>query len=563
MTPHQPPGGGPPNFGRPSQMQLLQERVQQKYGAFGSAPEPDAMTDDKRVLSDNFFKQSVKIIGLVLMVSLLGFVVSHPTFDAPAVWSNTFRIDTALIVLWGPALFWAMGRVKLQRSLRTYLVLCLFIEAFTEAMFREGGAEGGYWDTILWPASVGFFGTLKEFAGVPGGSLPIFTVVTVALLVRAVSGKKAIDYVAPPKFARNALYTFLGCIVVLAAMGIARSGQIEWTFRQTIHLLHWPVVGLLFLYALRVPDDLAAVGTIFVTAAVVRSLLVLYVYFGVCVAGGIVGTYRHSVAQPEWCTNHSDTVLFVTALMILLAYALEQRNKRVTWRCIGLGLLILFAVGLNNRRLAFVSMAVAPLAIYLALKPSKRKRKVTAAIGILVPLLMGYVLIGSEIDSPSPFLKPAKAVVSVMDQKDTSAQSRDIENENLIYTLRESNYGLLTTGFGHEYLNSPNNPPVDLTGFFANFKLIAHNGVLWLWSIAGVFGFTILWSIYPLAGTMAVRGYRGAQTPLERSAALASLGAVVVCVIQIWGDQGFSSYMTLLTFGVANAVAARLAMKAG
>jgi hypothetical protein len=49
---------------------------------------------------------------------------------------------------------------------------------------------------------------------------------------------------------------------------------------------------------------------------------------------------------------------------------------------------------------------------------------------------------------------------------------------------------------------------------------------------------------------------------VERSAALASLAAVVVCVIQIWGDQGFNSYMTLVTFGVSFAVATRLAVRA-
>ena len=54
-----------------------------------------------------------------------------------------------------------------------------------------------------------------------------------------------------------------------------------------------------------------------------------------------------------------------------------------------------------------------------------------------------------------------------------------------------------------------------------------------------------------------------ADTPLERSAALAALGCVAVCVVQIWGDQGFNGYMTLVTFGVAFAVATRLAVRAG
>ena len=63
----------------------------------------------------------------------------------------------------------------------------------------------------------------------------------------------------------------------------------------------------------------------------------------------------------------------------------------------------------------------------------------------------------------------------------------------------------MPTGFGHEYEFSPNNPPVDLSEVFSNYRLIAHNGVLWIWSLGGVVGFTLLWMLYPLAGTMAIR----------------------------------------------------------
>jgi O-antigen ligase len=162
-------------------------------------------------------------------------------------------------------------------------------------------------------------------------------------------------------------------------------------------------------------------------------------------------------------------------------------------------------------------------------------------------------------NSVSPLVKPAKLVMSVLDQKDLSSLSRDIENENLIYTLRQS--PILSTGFGYEYQYSPNNPPVDLSDVFVNYRLIAHNGVLWMWSLGGVIGFTLLWMIFPISGTLALRGYRSANTPLERSAALTALGSVAICVVQVWGDQGINGYMTPVTIGVAFAVATRLAMR--
>ena len=555
-----PPGGSlPPHLANQNQLSELQQKVAQKYGAFGARPDDEEL--DRKVLQDNFFKPTIQIIGGIFVATLFLSFASSPKFSAPATWANSFRLDTAAIVIWGPLLYWVMAKQRVWKSLRIYLVLALFIEPFSEAMFKDMGAvaagEGGYWDTVMWPAAVGFFGTLKEFSGLPGASLSVFFFVTIGLLYRAVRGKKAEGWTMPPKFARQAMFTFLGTVVGLALYGIVRGGGIEPAFRQTIYLMQLPLVGLLFLYALRIPEDLASVGTAFVCAAVARSLLVVYIYFGICVPAGIT----RLPGKPEWCTNHSDTVLFVTALMILLAHTLEQRTRKVIVRSLLVGAPILLGIVLNNRRLAFVSLAVAPLVIYLALKPSKRKRRVTWALAVVVPMMIGYVLVGSELASASPIFKPAKLVVSVLDQKDNSSISRDIENENLIYTLRESPGGVLTTGFGHEYQYSPNNPPVDLGELFKNFRLIAHNGVLWIWSLAGVVGFTLLWIIYPLGGTLALRGYRAAQTPLERSAALAALGAVVVCVIQIWGDQGFNSYMTLITFGVSFAVSTRLAVR--
>lgn len=156
-------------------------------------------------------------------------------------------------------------------------------------------------------------------------------------------------------------------------------------------------------------------------------------------------------------------------------------------------------------------------------------------------------------------MKPAKLVMSVLDQKDSSSLSRDVENENLIYTMSQS--PLLSTGFGFNYQSSPNNPPVDLSDVFVNYRLIAHNGVLWMWSWGGLIGFTILWMLFPVAGTLALRAYRAAYTPLERSAALSALGATAICVVQVWGDQGLNGYMTPITFSIAFAVATRLAMR--
>jgi hypothetical protein len=131
-------------------------------------------------------------------------VAKAPTFEGPGAWANSFRLDTIFVVLWGPLLFWAMRRFKLWKSLRIYLVISLFVEAFSETMFRKMG-EGGYWDSILWPANVAWYGTIKEFAGVPGASLSVFALVTGFLLYRATTGPKPDGWTAPEGMAGRKL----------------------------------------------------------------------------------------------------------------------------------------------------------------------------------------------------------------------------------------------------------------------------------------------------------------------------------------------------------------------
>ncbi|HVJ90152.1 MAG TPA: O-antigen ligase family protein [Labilithrix sp.] len=552
MTPQRPPPSVRPSM---DDRVALNARLKEEFAAFGAmhAEELPPEIDEPRIFADNFRKPAMRIIAGVFCASLFASFAASPSFDAPGVWSNSFRIDTAFVVVWGPILAWTLARASITRAVRIYLVLSLFIEPFSETMLRQQG--DGYWDSVLWPAAVAYYGTIKEFSGLPGASLPIFFFVTLGLLYRVLRGPNPVGYVRPPKFSRQLLQLFLGTVLFLAAWGIVQGGSVQGAFQQVLHLVQLPLISLVFLYAVRMPEDLAALGTIYVVTALARSLLVVYVYFGVCMPQGITD----QPGLPEWCTTHSDSLLFVVAMLIVATHAFEQRTKRAIVRAIGVCSVILFAIVLNNRRLAFVSLGVAATTVYLALKPSKSKARVTTALVVSIPLFIAYVLIGAEIESATPLLKPAKLVMSVLNQKDMSSISRDVENENLIYTLKQS--PVLSTGFGFDYQYSPNNPPVDLTDVFVNFRLIAHNGVLWLWSLGGLVGFTLLWMIFPVGGTLAMRAYRRAGTPLERSAALAALGALAVCIVQVWGDQGLNGYMTPITFAVAFSVATRLAVR--
>ncbi len=511
------------------QFEEMQRRVGRRLGVFG---ERDGLDEDRDPLADNQLKPTLQLMGALFAVSVV--MTYGLGTDSKAV--NIIAAIVAAGLLWS-----ALTRPPVHVSARIFLATALFLEAATDLPT--------FWRPPLKFVDMAFYASLKDFAGVPGLSLPLFFFGAAGLLYRArkVSRARDPDEVAPPsKAAVRGMVAFLIAVIALEAWGLARGGLVQQSFFQIIHLVTMPIVGLAFLHAFRGSKDLPAIGTIIVTVAVARSLLCVGVYFT------LARTFHD--AEGYFTTTHADTVLFATALFILLAYAIEHRSRKVVLRCLGLALVVLGGVALNNRRLAFVSLGAAPVMMYLSLKPSPTKRRVTRAAFFGVALILAYVILGSQASGDNPLWKPAKLAMSVLDQKDSSSEARDIENYNLIYTMSQN--PVLGTGFGWEY--SEKLKLYDISELFALYRYIAHNGVLWIWSVGGFLGFTALWFIYPLSMTFGIRGYRQALTPIERTGALTSIGIVVACMAQIWGDQGWNSYLTLVMFSVGYAIAAQL-----
>jgi hypothetical protein len=150
-------------------------------------------------------------------------------------------------------------------------------------------------------------------------------------------------------------------------------------------------------------------------------------------------------------------------------------------------------------------------------------------------------------------------VLSVLQQKDASSATRDIENYNLLQTLKGNK--LLGSGWGHEYKEV--SKAYDISKFFAQYKYIAHNNVLWLWTIGGPVGFTFIWLPLVLGFFFARRSYLFAASPMDRAAALAVLGVLVSFVIEAWGDMGTQSMNCTMLAAAAIAVSGKLATATG
>jgi O-antigen ligase len=142
---------------------------------------------------------------------------------------------------------------------------------------------------------------------------------------------------------------------------------------------------------------------------------------------------------------------------------------------------------------------------------------------------------------------------------DVSTAMRDIENFNLLWTLRD--HPLLGTGFGHEYVEKVKG--MDISGIFAQYRFVPHNGILGLLAFGGVLGISGILLTPVVAVYLAARAHRFARSPADRAAALAVMASAVVYLIQCYGDMGFVSWTGVFTLAPAVAVAGKLASATG
>jgi hypothetical protein len=287
-----------------------------------------------------------------------------------------------------------------------------------------------------------------------------------------------------------------------------------------------------------------------IVAAIAKGIQVIWVHEVVC---------RPQNIKPHYATTHSDSMTFATAIIIAAAMLFEQRSKENLKRFLWLVPLMLVIIVMNNRRLAFVGIGAGVITAFAMMRAGPAKKRITRALLVSSPLLFLYVKVGARFNNP--LFMPAQLIDSVVSQSDASSISRDIENFNLMMTLKSSR--ILGTGFGHEYLEIIRADDISTQeGGHKLYLYIPHNSVLWIWSAVGVVGMCVIWLIYPVTAFFAARGYRHAQRPLERAASLTALGVLMAILAQDWGDMGLHSYIAVLLFSTAYAVAAKLCVVA-
>ncbi len=321
---------------------------------------------------------------------------------------------------------------------------------------------------------------------------------------------------------------------------------------QIDRVMYLPAVFLLCQAAFTGPKDYMQVGKVIIVAAVLRALQAMYVR-AIIPAGENALTGESDL---PYTTTHHDSMLFGAAV-VLLAAGIIQRTGRPAIVRAALVLPVLFGGMIaNDRRLVWVQIILVFAALYLVTEQNAFKRKLQKAALLMVPVVAGYVAVGWS--QKSGLFKPVQIIRSAVDSSaDESTAWRDLENFNLVYTIRTK--PLVGVGYGNGFWEVWPLPQVD----YALERFIPHNSILGLWCYGGYIGYTGLTLLWVAGVYFGVRAYHHAKDPHEKAAALVCFGTVLIYYVQCFGDLGLGTFTGVFLIAPCLAIACKLAVKNG
>ena len=442
------------------------------------------------------------------------------------------------------ALAWAIWRAPLRTCVLVLLFLCLIADV------PQDNPMNGEWQSPLYFLGLVLCTNWSKAFGISGLPFSGLDVACAALAARVLARGRT----RGAGILGGSLAAFAAAIVALFAVGAVRSGSAGAAYWQVRQLACVPVLAWLLMQVIENEGDFMLAGRLVLGAALVKAADGLWFYFAIVRPQGL---------RVPVIVSHAETMLFCLAVALLAIRWMEQPDRRALRRGLLFGGVLLAAIWLNDRRIAWAGLAGSLLVIWRMSRWNAAKRSAARVALISAPLLAAYVAAGWM--SADPLFKPVRAIRTMVAPKENAAatdasstQWRRIENFNLSRTLRAHPLGI---GLGHEYEQFARG--ADISEHFALYRYVPHNSVLWMMTAGGPIGFFLLWMPLAVGIFFCARAHRLAQTPVQRMAALASICAVVLFIVQAYGDMGTQTWSTTWLLAAALAVAGRLAAVTG
>ena len=454
-------------------------------------------------------------------------------------------------IVFGLVVF-SMVRAPLRASLFVLMFLALVLENPSE------NPANGKWHSPWWDLGALMLMHLKNTVG--GGLFfsgmdVMLVILGVIATLRSSSGSR-IDRIgnfrSPPLLIRLAQLSLLTIVFAFIVGFVRGGGDTSMAVWQIDRVIYLPVLFLLFQTGLRGEEDVRSLAKVVLAAAVVRSLQAIYV--------------RHTIILPPnpitwepglpFATTHHDSILFAAA-SVILCVMLIQRIPKSKWIVLCLSPIYIAGMLANNRRMVWVQLMLVLLTVYFVTGPNAVKRKIQNALKVLVPVAAIYLFVGWG-NSNSRIFKPVAMIRSAVDSKtDSSTQWRDVENFDLIATVKQ--YPIFGAGYGQHFFEVIKLPPVDY-----DLELyLPHNSLLGLWTFYGYLGYMGMTSLWVAGVYCAMRAYPRLNTVDGKAAALVSVGAIQIYYVQCYGDMGLGSWTGVFIVAPAIATAAKLVVSSG
>jgi hypothetical protein len=335
-------------------------------------------------------------------------------------------------------------------------------------------------------------------------------------------------------------------------IGKLRGGDTSFAVWQIDRVMYLPAIFLLCQAAFTGPKDYLSVGKVALLAACLRAAQAMWVR---AVVPSTVDATTGESSLP-YATTHNDSMLFAVGAVILVALVLERAGRKAT-RLSTLLLPVLFGgMFANDRRIVWVEIILVFATLYFMTDTNAFKRKLNRTLLFVAPVIVLYIAAGWG--SSGGIFKPVHMIRSAVDSSsDTSTAWRDLENFNLVFTLR--NFPIAGVGYGNGFWEMWPMPAVD----YSLEHYVPHNSILGILCYGGFVGWTGITLLWVGGIFFGIRAYHYCTDPFEKAAALASFGAVQVYLLQSFGDMGLGSWTGVYLVGPSLAVACKLAVKSG
>jgi hypothetical protein len=392
------------------------------------------------------------------------------------------------------------------------------------------------------------FGWVHSVLFLPIAKIRPFDVLMAIVLVAASAKRTSkTPNVAPM---RSALLVGAATVVTWFVLGMARGGSLWAASWQVYLMLSSTLVAFTIAATCRTVAHFASLAKVLLAAAAYRAFMCWAFYLTEI-------RTLHIIPFPEYATSHDDTVLWVTALLILAAYALHTNSRKSLLGAAVFAAFLLGAVAWNARRLAWVSLSLGLLTGAALLQRGMARRRVRRIAIVAAPLIVLYVAVGTG--RSERIFRPLQALSSVSTQEDASTKARNVENLGLIATAHGD--WITGTGWGHKYIALSDK--YSISQYFDLWPYIPHNSILGLLAFMGTVGFAGYWLAFPTAMFLNARTARFGNVPAARIAGIIGATEMVVCAAQLYGDMGIFSIKTMYVLAGSYALALRLPPLAG